>query len=158
LGGIVLAKKKIELVVEELVAPILESNGFELVDIEYLKEGPNWYLRVYIDKPNGITVDDCQVVSEYLSDELDRVDPIKNSYILEVSSPGVERPLKKEKDFHTFAGREVDIKLYSPMEGAKEHSGVLIGLNDGIVTIETENGKIDIPMDRIASAKLAFKF
>jgi ribosome maturation factor RimP len=144
--------------VEELVAPVLEKSGFELVDIEYQKEGPNWYLRVYIDKPNGITVDDCQVVSEYLSDELDRVDPIQNSYILEVSSPGVERPLKKEKDYRTFAGREVDIKLYSPVDGVKEYSGVLLGLKDGIVTIEIDNRKIDIPMDRIASAKLAFKF
>lgn len=153
-----MSKKKVEEIVEELVSPVLDNNSFELVDVEYVKEGPNWYLRVYIDKEGGITIDDCEVVSQYLSDELDRVDPIENSYILEVSSPGVERVLKKDKDFAKFAGRDIEIKLYSPFEGSKEYSGRLLGLENGRVVIEYEGQNMGIPREKIASARLAFKF
>jgi ribosome maturation factor RimP len=153
-----MSKKRVEEIVEELVNPVLVKNNFELIDIEYVKEGPNWYLRIYIDKPNGITIDDCQVVSEYLSDELDRVDPIEHSYILEVSSPGVDRPLKAERDFKKFVGRDIDVKLYAPIEGNKEFTGKLLGLEDGSVFIEVNGERMSIPKDRIASARLAFKF
>ena len=91
-----------------------------LVDVEFLKEGANWYLRVYIDKPGGIAIDDCQAVSEQLSDKLDEVDPIKQSYILEVSSPGLERPLKKDSDFERFKGEQVEVKLFQPIERKKD--------------------------------------
>ena len=153
-----MAKRRIEHIVEELAVPIIERSGCELVDIEYVKEGRNWYLRVYIDKREGVTVEDCQKVSESLSDLLDRVDPIDHSYILEVSSPGVERPLKTQRDFDHFVGREVSIRLYSPLEGKKEFTGVLEGLKDGIVTVETPEGKLRFQRERIASARLAFKF
>lgn len=153
-----MAKRKIEEVVEELAVPIIKENKCELVDIEYVKEGPNWYLRLYIDKQGGVTVEDCQRVSETLSDVLDEVDPIEHSYILEVSSPGVERPLKSQRDYDYFRGREVEIKLYSPVDGKKEFTGVLEGLKNGVVTVSTPEGKLQFQKDKIASTRLAFKF
>ena len=153
-----MAKRKIEEVVEELAVPIIKENKCELVDIEYVKEGPNWYLRLYIDKQGGVTVEDCQRVSESLSDVLDEVDPIEHSYILEVSSPGVERPLKTRRDFDYFKGREVEIKLYAPVDGKKEFTGVLEGLENGVVTVSTPEGRLQFQKDKIASARLAFKF
>ena len=157
-GGVNLAKRKIDDITKELAGPILGKKGFDLVEVEYTKEGPNWYLRVYIDKQGGITVDDCQRVSEELSDELDRMDPIDHSYILEVSSPGINRPLKTQRDYEYFRGRMIDIKLYSPIKGEKEFSGKLVGLADGFVTVQLPEGKISVPKDSIASARLAFKF
>ena len=157
-GGIELAKRKIEEIVEELAVPIIEENQCDLVDIEYVKEGANWYLRLYIDKQGGVTVEDCQRVSEALSDVLDEVDPIDHSYILEVSSPGLDRPLKTQRDFDYFKGREVEIKLYSPVDGKKEFTGVLEGLKDGVVTVDTPEGKLHFQKEKIASARLAFKF
>ncbi len=143
---------------EELVMPVLEQNNYELVDIEYLKEGADWYLRIYIDKPGGVTLDDCQTVSEYLSNELDRVDPIEHRYILEVSSPGVDRPLKKDRDYEMFKGRNIDVKLYAPIDGNKSFTGKLLGLEAGMVRIQTENRIVSISKDQIASARLSFKF
>ncbi len=134
-----MAKKKVEDIVEELAQPVAEALAFELVDVEYLKEGANWYLRVYIDKPGGIMIDDCQAMSEQLSDLLDEKDPIKQSYILEVSSPG-ERPLKKDRDYERFKGEFVEVKLYQPLNGKKIYDGELLGLNGDIVEIKTEEG------------------
>ena len=101
---------------EELVMPLIEANHFELVDVEYVKEGSNWYLRVYIDKENGINIDDCELISRALSDLLDEKDFIEDSYILEVSSPGLTRPLKKTVDFTRSIGKKVELKLYQPVE------------------------------------------
>ena len=103
----------------ELLLPIVESHGFELVDVEYVKEAGNWYLRAYIDKEGGITVDDCEVVSRAFSDKLDENDFIEDSYILEVSSPGLGRPLKKEKDYQRSMGKELEIRTFRPVEGKK---------------------------------------
>src|SRR5688572_25516812 len=94
-----MAKNRVERIAEKLAIPIIEKEEFELVDIEYKKEGANWYLRLYIDKPGGITLDDCQKISNQLGDRLDEEDPIKGNYFLQVSSPGLDRPLKKERDF-----------------------------------------------------------
>ncbi len=105
---------KVTETVEELVTPILTENGLELVDIEYVKEGKNWFLRVYIDKDNGIDIEECGIVSERLSEKLDALDPIPHNYFLEVSSPGAERPLKKEKDYQRAIGKNVFIKTYEP--------------------------------------------
>ena len=132
-----MAKKKLEDIVEELAQPIVEALSFELVDVEFLKEGANWYLRVYIDKPGGIAIDDCQAVSEQLSDKLDAADPIKQSYMLEVSSPG-ERPLKKDRDYERFKGERVEIKLYQPLNGRKVYEGELLGLVGDRVDIKTD--------------------
>jgi ribosome maturation factor RimP len=134
-----MAKKKVEEIVEELALPVVEELSFELVDVEFLKEGANWYLRVYIDKQGGITIDDCQAVSERLSDMLDQKDPIRQSYILEVSSPG-ERPLKKDRDYERFRGEFVEVKLYQPLNGKKIFEGELLGLKGDIVEIKTVEG------------------
>ena len=110
---------------EELISPIIEQNQFELVDVEYVKEGGTWYLRAYIDKPGGITVDDCEVVSRALSDLLDKHDFIEDAYVLEVSSPGLGRPLKKEKDFARSIGEEVDVRTFRAISHQKEFTGIL---------------------------------
>lgn len=131
---------RIEELTRNLVAPAIEKNNFELVDVEYKKEGNNWYLRVYIDKEGGVSLDDCQIISEYLSEKLDEVDPIENSYILEVSSPGIDRPLKTQRDFDKFKGSLVEVSLYQPIDKKKKYEGELVGLiNDKVVI--TDNGK-----------------
>ncbi len=134
-----MAKKKVEDIIDEMAQPIVEALAFELVDVEFLKEGANWYLRVYIDKPGGILIEDCQAISEQLSDLLDKKDPIKQSYILEVSSPG-ERPLKKDRDYERFKGELVEVKLYQPLNGKKIYEGELLRLTGDIFEIKTEDG------------------
>ena len=144
---------------EELITPILERMHFELVDVEYVKEAGNWYLRAYIDKPGGITVDDCEVVNRELGDLLDRDDFIDDSYILEVSSPGLGRPLKKERDFIRSKGEEVEIRTYRMVDRQKEFRGVLKAWDKDTVTIETEDGQEQIfDRDNIALIRLAFDF
>lgn len=115
-------KAEIEQKTEELVTPIIDENHFELVDVEYVKEGANWYLRIYADKEGGISIDDCVLISRALEAKLDADDFIKDAYILEVSSPGLGRPLKKEKDFQRSIGQSVDIKLYKAIDKQKELS------------------------------------
>src|SRR5690606_39033189 len=130
--GWAMARKKVEDIVEELAVPVVEELSFELVDVEYLKEGANSYLMIYIDKQGGVTIDDWQAMSERMSNILEREDPIKQSYILEVSSPG-ERPLKKDRDFERFRGEFVEVRLYQPLNGKKIYEGELLGLNGDIV-------------------------
>ncbi len=124
---------------EELLLPIIERHGFELVDVEYVKEAGTWYLRAYIDKPGGITVDDCEVVSRAFSDILDEKDYIEDTYIFEVSSPGLGRPLKKEKDFARSIGEEVEIRTYRAIDRQKEFIGILVEYDKDTVTIEYED-------------------
>lgn len=144
---------------EKLLMPIMEANGFELVDVEYVKEAGNWYLRAYIDKPGGITVDDCEVVNRELGDLLDRDDFIDDSYILEVSSPGLGRPLKKERDFIRSKGEEVEIRTYRMVDRQKEFRGVLKAWDKDTVTIEYEDGQEQVfERDNIALIRLAFDF
>ena len=141
---------------EEILLPIVEEYGFELVDVEYVKEGSNWYLRAYIDKPGGIGVNDCEAVSRRLSDILDEKDYIEDSYILEVSSPGLGRPLKKEKDFARSLGEEVEVRTYRAIDRQKEFIGILKDYDKDTVTIEYEDGetmtfdKADIALIRLA--------
>ena len=144
---------------EELILPIVEGNGFELVDVEYVKEGSNWYLRAYIDKPGGIAVDDCEVVSRAFSEILDREDYIEDTYIFEVSSPGLGRPLKKEKDFKRSMGEQVEIKLYRAVDRQKDFTGALAAYDENTVTIRYEDGS-ESTFDRkdIALIRLAFDF
>ena len=110
---------------EELLQPLVDAHGFELVDVEYVKEAGNWYLRAYIDKPGGIAVDDCEVISRALSDKLDEEDYIEDSYILEVSSPGLGRPLKKDKDFQRSIGKEIEVRTLRAIDKQKEFTGIL---------------------------------
>lgn len=144
---------------EALLLPIIEANRFELVDVEYVKEGGNWYLRAYIDKEGGITVDDCELVSRALGDLLDREDYIAESYILEVSSPGLGRPLKKEKDYRRSLGASVDIKTFKSIGGQKEFTGILAEYDKDTVTITMEDGtNRSFLKKEIALIRLAFDF
>lgn len=144
---------------EKLLMPVLEENHFELVDVEYVKEGGSWYLRAYIDKPGGITVDDCEIVNRALGDLLDEQDFIEDSYILEISSPGLGRPLKKQRDFERSLGEEVEIRTYRMMNKQKEFRGILKAYDDDTVTIETEEGQEQsFERENIALIRLAFDF
>ena len=133
--------KECEQRTEGLLLPILADFNFELVDVEFVKEAGNWYLRAYIDKPGGITIDDCEKVSRTLSDVLDREDYIEEAYYLEVSSPGLTRPLKKPKDYDRNIGRPVDIKLFRAVEGCKEFTAILASYTDDTVCVTLEDGK-----------------
>jgi ribosome maturation factor RimP len=160
-GGTLVSTKATD-VTEQLVKPILEELNLELVDIEFVKEGKNWFLRVYIDSAGGVDIEDCGKVSEKLSELLDEHDPITQAYFLEVSSPGAERPLKKEKDFHNAVGKNVHIKLYEPIEGAKAFEGELTQF-DGetlaiTVKVKASVKKFEIPFNKVASARLAVVF
>lgn len=141
---------------EQLLLPIVESHGFELVDVEYVKEAGTWYLRAYIDKPDGITVNDCELVSRTFSDILDEKDYIEDTYIFEVSSPGLGRPLKKEKDFARSIGEEVEIRTYRAIDRQKEFIGILVEYDKDTVTIEYEDettqvfNRADIALIRLA--------
>lgn len=147
-------REDIEAKTEHLLTPILDELGFELWDVEYVKEGSDFYLRAYIDKEGGITIDDCVDVSRKLSDELDKDDFIEDAYILEVSSPGLGRKLVKDKEFDRSIGKDVDIKFYKPIDGAKEITGKLVGYTKESITIEV--GSKDKTFDRseIANVKL----
>lgn len=152
-------KEEYESKTEQILLPIMNEHNFELVDVEYVKEGSNWYLRAYIDKEGGIAVDDCEVVSRELGDILDKEDFIEGSYILEVSSPGLGRPLKKEKDFKRSIGEEVDVRLYRAIDRQKEFTGILTDFDKDKVTLEfTDGTKMDIARADIALIRLAFDF
>ena len=126
---------------EELLDPILKERGFELVDVEFVKEGGSWYLRSYIDKPGGITIDDCETVSRLLEASLDREDFSREAYVLEVSSPGLGRPLKKEKDYIRNEGKEIELRLYQSFEHEKEWRGILKEWTKDSVTVITSDGR-----------------
>ncbi|WP_195258035.1 ribosome maturation factor RimP [Bacillus paralicheniformis] len=148
--------------VSEMVQPILDNLQLELVDIEFVKEGPSWFLRMFIDSDDGVDIEECAKVSEALSEKLDEADPIKQNYFLEVSSPGAERPLKKEADFMKALGKNVYIKTYEPIEGNKEFEGELSAFDgenvEVAVMIKTRRKTINIPYDKVAKARLAVSF
>ncbi|MBM6997109.1 ribosome maturation factor RimP [Paenibacillus sp. DXFW5] len=149
---------KIKATVEQMVTPYLEENGFELVDVEYVKEGSNWFLRVFVDKDGGIDIDDCGRISEYLSEKLDENDPIPSAYFLEVSSPGAERPLKKAEDVSKAVGKDVFVTTYEPVDGLKEFQGRLLSFEDGELVVEVGKKGHAIPYNKVASARLAIIF
>lgn len=151
-------REAIEAQVEQLAQPIAEGHGVELVDVSYLSENGRWILRVSIDREGGVTLDDCQRVSEALSDELDRVDPIPGPYSLEVSSPGLERPLRRPREFERFRGRRVRVRSFAPIDGSRTWEGRLLGLQDGQVVVETARGTVRVPLDQVARARLVAEF
>ncbi len=143
---------------EELIEPLLAERGFELVDVEYVKEGSEYYLRVYMDKEGGITIDDCVEVSRAFNEILDREDYISDAYIFEVSSPGLDRPLKKEKDFARSIGKRVLVKTYQKIDKTKEFYGILKAYDDSTVTIDGEKGDMVIERKNISIIRLAYEF
>ena len=166
-----MAKKKITEIVEEITADFLGQNGLELYNSEFVKEGKDWFLRVYIDKlpkegadgkveEEYVSTDDCESVSRFLSAELDRLDPIEQNYYLEVSSPGLDRVLLKEKDFIRFCGHMVDISLYKAMDGKKAYQGTLKGLTDDnkIVITDENDETMEFPREQVAKTGLAVIF
>ena len=145
--------------VEAWITPVLEQHQFELVDVEYVREVGVWYLRCYIDKEGGITVDDCEVISRLLGEWLDKEDFIEDSYILEVSSPGLGRPLKKEKDFARSIGKDVEVKLFKAINKEKEFVGILKAYDEDTVTLEMEDEtEMQFKRSDIARIRLAFFF
>lgn len=159
-----MAKKKITELIEEFSGQFLEENGLELYHCEFVKEGKDWFLRVCIDKANGgaedyVSTDDCELVSRFLSQKLDEEDPIAQNYYLEVSSPGMDRILYKEKDFAKFTGQLVDVSLYKGIDGKKTFSGKLVGLAEGQVVITDEkDNELRFPAEQVANTRLAVVF
>ena len=141
-------REEYEMKTEALITPIVDEKGFELVDVEYVKEGSNWYLRAYVDKEGGITINDLESVSRILSDKLDEEDFISDAYILEVSSPGLGRPLKKDKDFDRNMGNEIEVHLYRAVDRQKQLVGLLKAYNADTITIENEDGS-ETDIDRV---------
>lgn len=132
-------RERYEVRTEELLTPIADANYVEIYDVEYVKEGSDWYLRCYIDKDEGVTINDCEAVSRALSDELDRTDFIEDAYILEVSSPGLGRQLKKDKHLQKSLLCEVDIKCYKLVDGTKDFTGILKAFDEDTLTLEIRN-------------------
>lgn len=151
---------KVEETVWAIAEPIANENGVEIYDVEFKKEGPDYFLRVFIDKlDGGISLDDCEAVSRPLSDALDEADPISEGYYLEVSSPGLERQLKRQKDFDRFKGETISAKLFAPVNGTKQLTGILKDRNENILTLETENGEIlELDNKNIAMVRLSVAF
>lgn len=148
-------REDIEIKTEQLILPILEARNFDLWDVEYVKEGQDYYLRAYIDKEGGITIDDCVDVSRELSDKLDVDDFIEEAYILEVSSPGLGRVLKKDKELSRCIGLDVDIKTYKPIDNCKDFTGCLKSFTKDNIVIENEAGELDFARSDIAVIKLS---
>ncbi|MBP2650258.1 MAG: Ribosome maturation factor rimP [Firmicutes bacterium] len=152
-----MAHSTIENLIEEIVSEIIKGSGLELIDVEYVKER-DWYLRVFLDKPGGLEVDDCQSVSERLEEQLDKLDPIKESYILEVSSPGLDRPLKKEKDFIRHNGDKVEISTFVPINGQKKLIGTLVGADSENIRLEISGTEVSILRDKVSQVRLYLEF
>jgi ribosome maturation factor RimP len=140
-----------------LLEPVVEDLGYELVELELVNER-GWVLRLYIDAPPGITVDDCATVSDQVEAVLDEADPIAVAYHLEVSSPGVERPLRRAADFERFVGEQVAIRTYAPLDGQRRFTGVLADFSDGTAVLDTQQGRAEIPLDQVAKAHLVAEF
>lgn len=159
-----MAKVKIKDLVEEILDEFLKEKGLEIYNIEYVKEAKDWFLRIYIDKVQDgeeqyISTDDCEMVSRFLSEKLDACDPIEQNYYLEVSSPGMDRVLLKEKDYARYAGKQVEVNLYQSLNGKKQLCGELVGIIEkNIVILDEKSEKIEIPADKVAKTKLAVIF
>lgn len=140
--------------VESVILPVLEDLGLELVDIEYRREGKGWVLRIFIDKEGGITVDDCTAVSHQVGDLIDIDDLIPNAYCLEVSSPGLDRPLKKEQDFIKYKERRIQLNTFAPIETRRNFKGTIKDFREGVLYLDAQGTHYEIPLDNIAKAKL----
>jgi ribosome maturation factor RimP len=145
--------------VEKIARPILEEEGLELVELEYKKEGQTRFLRIFIDREDRpVDLEDCSRASERLSQALDEADPIPEAYVLEVSSPGAERPLKKERDFQRAVGKHVRVTTFEPIGGQKTFEGVLTYYDGERLTVREKKNSVEIPLDKVAKARLAIVF
>jgi len=151
-------QEQVEQQVEEIAESLVTSEGMELVDLEYRREGPRWVLRLFVDKDGGVTVDDCAMVSRELGDLLDVKDIIPQAYVLEVSSPGLNRRLRKKRDFSRFAGHKVELRLVSPVEGRKKIVGDLVGVDGEEVIVAISEGPFSVALNNIAKANLIYEF
>ena len=150
------AREQIEAQFEALLTPVCEKHGVEVYDVEYVKEGSDYYLRAYIDKEGGVNIGDCEVVNRELSDLMDEKDFIKDAYILEVSSPGLGRTLKKDRHYVKALGQEVEIKTFKPIDGSKEFTGILKAFDDQTFTVVIDDTEKTFQRADIALMKLAF--
>lgn len=153
-----MSKKDYETRTEALLEPIVESFGVSIYDVEYVKEGSDYYLRAYIDKEGGVTIDDCENVSRALNVKLDEEDYIEDAYILEVSSPGLGRKLTKERHFVNSMGQEIEVKTYKPIDKQKEFVGILTGFDKGAVTIDIDGTTKTFAKEDVANVRLTFDF
>ncbi|MDD4334469.1 MAG: ribosome maturation factor RimP [Desulfotomaculaceae bacterium] len=153
-----MSKKRTVEIVEELITPCVQESGLELVDVEFVKEGACWYLRIFIDKPGGIEIEDCGYLSRKIDRLLDEKDPIPQSYHLEVSSPGLERPLKKLSDFSRFAGNRAVITTFAPYDGKKNITGRIVAARDDNLILDSEGKELTIHYSQVASARLKAEF
>ena len=142
----------------QIIEPVIQEESLELVDVEYKKIGPAWTLRVYIDKDQGITVSDCQKISRQIEDMIEIDELIPNPFVMEVSSPGLDRPLKKEKDFLRYRDKAIGIKTFSPIENRRNFKGIIHDCKDQILYLKEEGASIKIPLDKIAKARLIIEF
>ena len=149
---------KIEKLTYDLALPIVENEGYEIYDVEYVKEGPHWFLRLFITREEGVNIDDCETISRSLGSILDEKDSISTNYFLEVSSPGIERVLRQEEHFENAIGEKVRIKLYKDLSGVKEVEGELICAEQSKITVETGVSKYEIEKKNIAKANIMFEF
>ncbi len=153
-----MGKGSVAQTIEELITPILNEDRLELVDVEYKKEGRNWYLRIFVDKEGGVTVDDCTHVSRRIEDIIEVEEIVPTSYILEVSSPGLDRPLKKEKDFLRFKGKRAHVSTYTPIDHQKNFKGTIEDFRNDTLVLQVDDRKIEIPESQIAKARLEIDF
>ena len=145
---------KVEKTVWEAVEPIVESFGCSIYDVEYVKEGQNYFLRIFIYKEGGVSTDDCEKVSRAVDPVLDELDPIENAYYLEISSPGLDRKLSRKEHFESALGKSIDIKLFSPIDGSKEITGILKSFDGNIISVETDSGIIEIEKQKASVVRL----
>ncbi len=154
-----MGKNNIIKAIKEHCEPVIEEIGYDLIDLEFVKENGSNFLRFFIGKPQGISIDDCQKVSEIVGDILDELDPIEESYYLEVSSPGLDRPLKTDKDLKRNIGKDIEMNLYKNIDGKKKYIGELVGFNESHIRIKEEaQVEKEIDRDAISNIKLAVKF
>ncbi len=153
-----LTVSKIKAIAEELALPLAEKLGVELYDVDYKKEGSDWRLTYYIDKPGGVSLVDCEEFSRQISEMLDQADPIEQNYILTVSSPGIERKLTKPAHFQAALGKKIEVKLFTPKEGKKQFVGLLKAFEENKVVLDCDGTEVTITLDEISAAKLVYEF
>ena len=153
-----LTVSKIKAIAEELALPLAEKLGVELYDVDYKKEGSDWRLTYYIDKPGGVSLLDCEEFSRQISEVLDQADPIEQNYILTVSSPGIERKLTKPAHFQAVLGKKIEVKLFTPKEGKRQFVGILKAFEENKVVLDCDGTEVTIRLDEISAAKLVYEF